>query len=372
MISIIIPVYNASKYISKCLESVICQTYNNFEVVIVNDGSTDNSLEICNKYSLQDYRIKIVNKENGGVSSSRNIGIEKSSGDWITFLDADDWFEPDCLSFCVQKLNSMKIELLCFNHYINTETNQWKMNSLTNCLLTRERDELKSLTLDMMFPNYDFVKNNVQVGSIRAVWGKFFRLDIIKQHRILFDVKIKIAEDAIFCLEYISHINIVALYNNYLLHYRVHNSSVMNRYQPDINSVNEKILKTFYTQFQQQLLTDKDYLICYTGNAIECLFRALKLNILHKENKTSFKTKLNEISQLIRNEYLKIAYSCDANEYFPLGKKELLFFAKKNNPLGIYVVGRLSLFALYIQSVKMKIKHIEKYNFGASVKKTKL
>ena len=90
MVSIIVPVYNASEFITKCIESVINQAYKDFELIIINDGSTDNSLEICQSFAIQDKRIKIVNKENSGVSTSRNIGIKESSGEWIMFLDADD------------------------------------------------------------------------------------------------------------------------------------------------------------------------------------------------------------------------------------------------------------------------------------------
>lgn len=352
MVSIIVPVYNASEFITKCIESVINQAYKDFELIIINDGSTDNSLEICQSFAIQDKRIKIVNKENSGVSTSRNIGIKESSGEWIMFLDADDWLENNCLSICVQKINETEAELLCFNHYTNTELSEWKMIPITDGLITNKNNGLKSLSLSMMYPHFYFIKNNIQVGSIRAVWGKFFKSDIIKQNNILFDQNIKIAEDAIFCLDYISQINKAVLINNYLLHYRVHNASIMNRYQKDIVAINEEILKAFYVRFKSQIIIDNDVLKSYCGNAIECLFRALKLNILHKENKSSLKTKLKEISILLQNKHLQTAFSCDNYKYFPLGKRELLYFSRKKSSLGIYLVGQISTLALFLQSAK--------------------
>ena len=95
LVSVVIPVYNVEKYVEKCLDSVINQTYQNLEIIIVNDGSTDNSLSVCQKKKLSDSRIKLINKENGGLSSARNAGIECAQGEFICFIDSDDWIELD-------------------------------------------------------------------------------------------------------------------------------------------------------------------------------------------------------------------------------------------------------------------------------------
>ena len=93
LISVIVPVYNVENYIAQCIESVIKQTYTKFEIILVNDGSKDNSGKICDEYALKDERIKVIHKENAGVSSARNVGIKQSKGQWITFIDSDDWVE---------------------------------------------------------------------------------------------------------------------------------------------------------------------------------------------------------------------------------------------------------------------------------------
>ena len=94
-ISIIVPIYNVEKYLERCINSLINQTYKNIEIILVNDGSTDNSLIICEKYKNIDSRIILVNKENGGLSDARNVGIDNSSGNYITFIDSDDYIDDD-------------------------------------------------------------------------------------------------------------------------------------------------------------------------------------------------------------------------------------------------------------------------------------
>ena len=95
IISVIIPVYNVEKYLSRCIESVLNQTYRNLEIIIVDDGSTDDSLNICRRYEKKDKRIKVIHQDNGGLSSARNKGLMNSTGEYISFVDSDDWLHPD-------------------------------------------------------------------------------------------------------------------------------------------------------------------------------------------------------------------------------------------------------------------------------------
>ena len=107
MISIIIPMYNLEKYIVDCMESIRVQDYSNFEVLIVDDGSTDCSVKVVKEY-IEQYKLKnffLLTKPNGGISSARNAGLEKAKGEWILFIDGDDWIEPECINVLVETLN---------------------------------------------------------------------------------------------------------------------------------------------------------------------------------------------------------------------------------------------------------------------------
>ena len=109
LISIIIPVYNVGKYIGRCLDSILNQTFQDFEIIAVDDGSTDRSGEICDEYAAKDSRVKVFHKINGGVSSARNVGLDNAIGEWIMFVDADDWIDGTTLEICIKNLGAVDV-----------------------------------------------------------------------------------------------------------------------------------------------------------------------------------------------------------------------------------------------------------------------
>ena len=116
-ITVIVPIYNAGQYLEKCIDSIINQTYTNLEIILVNDGSTDNSGAICDEYAKKDSRIKVIHKENGGLSSARNAGLDIASGEYVSFVDSDDWIEKDMLEVLYNACTSNDAELSCGGRY---------------------------------------------------------------------------------------------------------------------------------------------------------------------------------------------------------------------------------------------------------------
>ena len=166
-VSVIIPVYNTEKYLAECLDSIINQTLEDIEIVCINDGSSDNSLNILKKYANKDNRIVIIDKENAGVSAARNDAIEKANGEYIMFIDSDDYFLPEA---CEIAYNSVMkdYDIGVFGHYL-----------------------LKGKRLKPKSPNSDFSENI-------NIWNKIYKTSFIKDHNILFPVEITTAEDIIF------------------------------------------------------------------------------------------------------------------------------------------------------------------------------
>ncbi|QWU98701.1 glycosyltransferase family 2 protein [Francisella salimarina] len=116
LVSIIIPIYNTQNYLPRCLESIINQSYKNLEIILVNDGSTDNSLEICESYAKKDSRMSIMNKENGGSSSARNLGLDICRGDYISFIDSDDWVEEDFIEALLEGIKKENVGISIIGH----------------------------------------------------------------------------------------------------------------------------------------------------------------------------------------------------------------------------------------------------------------
>ncbi|MCB6972413.1 MULTISPECIES: glycosyltransferase family 2 protein [Butyricimonas] len=133
-ISVIIPVYNLSSYIGRCLDSVIVQTYSELDVIVINDGSKDNSLEILEKYALKDKRIKIVDKENGGVTSCRRVGLELAKGDYVFFLDGDDWLERETLAHLYSCAKNKEADIVLGNVYYSSDI---KDEAVVSCSFDR-------------------------------------------------------------------------------------------------------------------------------------------------------------------------------------------------------------------------------------------
>ena len=116
-VSIIVPVYNIENYIRVCVESILAQTYESFELILVDDGSKDNSGILCDEYAAIDSRVKVIHKENGGVSSARNTGLQQAKGKWIMYVDGDDWIEPDMIESLIEAAKATEADLV-FGDYM--------------------------------------------------------------------------------------------------------------------------------------------------------------------------------------------------------------------------------------------------------------
>lgn len=192
MISIIIPIYNVDKYLRTCLDSVLEQTYQDFEVLLIDDGSTDNSSNICDAYSQQDNRFKSFHFPNRGVSKARNIGIEKAEGEWITFIDADDSIKKDYLYILHQGVSENNVD-----HAIGYYSNIKRGVDCTKYLEPKQFCLSPKEVIYMNFKHKYFWPG--------YVFSKLFKTSILKQNNIYFDEKQYLIEDGLFCVNYLTY-----------------------------------------------------------------------------------------------------------------------------------------------------------------------
>lgn len=324
LISIIVPCYNAEEYLHETIESIEKQTYSNWELLLVDDGSKDRTPQICDEYAAGDKRIKVIRKKNGGVSSARNVALDEVKGEWLTFLDSDDWFEQDTLSVLLNRTEGS--DLVQFNHYYNYPNKQICRKPFSPNTIVRRGKALEHFLFDTFTPYYDVCRNKVSVGAIRGVWGKFFKTSIIQKHRIRFIESLTIAEDALFCYDYISHSDTVSLYNEYKLHYRVNASSIMQGYKADIEDINDDVLKAY---IERSNIRNTEYQAVLTAVLAECLFRTFKLKYFHKQSTLGLKDVYEHTQKLLESQRYKEILSFNNHSVLQGGKRELIFLANK-------------------------------------------
>lgn len=221
-VSIIIPAYNVEKYLTNCLDSIIVQTYGNFEAIIVNDGSTDCTKDICDLYVYKDPRIKVIHQPNSGVSVARNSGLKVARGEYITFIDADDWVSPDYLSVIVH--TRPECDLLFFGNTHHHQDGTCHAYSPGNRLAYEQIDR-EDLLMKMS-------QNDCWYEFFGYTWNKRFKNSIIKQHKVAFLPQLSLREDELFTECYTRHINSVACTNHCIYHYRFSYGGLTYRFHP--------------------------------------------------------------------------------------------------------------------------------------------
>lgn len=205
-ISVIVPIYKVEQYLRPCIDSILTQTFTDFELLLIDDGSPDYSGKICDEYAKKDLRIKVFHKENGGVSSARNLGIEQSKGEWICFIDADDLIKKDLFSTAYNIISLKNIDLYIFG-----------CNSLKN--------EAEAELFSYKEGYYDINTFWKEQYHHLASWGYLFKKDIINTVHLNFNTQLTMSEDRVFMAKYFSHCNaIYSTSQNYYL-YRLTESS---------------------------------------------------------------------------------------------------------------------------------------------------
>lgn len=203
-VSIIVPIYNSSKVIERCLESILNQTYSNIEIICINDGSTDNSLELIKKIENKDSRIKKVNKENSGVSSARNLGLEFATGKYILFVDADDFIENNMVEKLVNTIITEKSDLVICNYKIKFYDK-----------IVKNKFKVKEKSVDKK--NFlKYLNQYCKKAFFNQPWNKLYVKSKISNN---FSLNLYIGEDLQFNINYLNEINKISFLNEYLYIY---------------------------------------------------------------------------------------------------------------------------------------------------------
>ncbi len=283
LISVIVPVYNVESYLEKCLDSIINQTYSNIEIILINDGSTDSSFEICKKYKKKDKRIILINKKNGGLSSARNAGIEKFTGNYLLFVDSDDYIERDMVEKLYNNIMSNDADISVCNFFITEKGIDKKNNSCKNFII---KDETK----------YNFLYNSYSLQTILS-WNKLYKKHIFKDIRYPKDL---LHEDQYIIEEILNKAKTINyMTKEFLYHYVQRDQSIMKTFNVkrfDVIKGLEKRINFFNS------INRNDLVIRTKVEKLQSLYFLLNSSKFFK-----FKESEKTIIQLYNSDYVQLA-----------------------------------------------------------------
>ena len=285
LISIIIPVYNAEKTIERCVQSVINQSYSNIEIILVNDGSLDKSLYLCERLASIDIRVKIINSENNGVSNARNLGINAALGKYIMFVDSDDYVDEKWCETLILNL-SLENELVVSNIYcVDYDNGEIYVENNLKC------SNYKLLVTDF----YKVFKWKL----LNQPYNKIYSTYIIKKYNIKFSEDLSLGEDLLFNLEYLKYCDRITIINSNLYYYiKGKEDSLCNRYYNNLYEIQTKLYLKMrallesnspkFEMYKQELYTD------YLFTLINCI-----QNVFSKQNKENIVQKYIQAKEII-------------------------------------------------------------------------
>lgn len=245
LVSIIVPVYNVEKYLSQCIESLIKQTYFNLEIILVDDGSEDASSDICDKFANQDTRIKVIHKLNGGLSSSRKVGISAITGDYAMFVDGDDWIDNDTIETCIKYITIYpQLQCILFSY-----VKEYPRRSIPVQVMDSSRyfegEEVEDKIYRRLFGlSSEEMNHPERMHNIESCCMKFYKSSVIKAGKFYDTREVGSSEDALFNMYALYGIDRAYYLNNHFYHYRKSPQSLTNRYRPQLITQWETLFAT--------------------------------------------------------------------------------------------------------------------------------
>ncbi|MDW7761967.1 MAG: glycosyltransferase family 2 protein [Acidobacteriota bacterium] len=340
-ISIIVPAYNVQAYLKQCLDSLINQTFLDMEIILLNDGSTDDTPKICDRYALKDQRIRIIHKKNSGLSDTRNQGIEYATGKYIMFVDADDWIERNTCEIAYKTAVETDVDVLLWSYIREHRRRSIKkridlrkgLYSGPELKYYLQRRMVGLLSQELRYPE--------NADAISVVWAKLYKSEVIKPRNVRFvdTKKVGSAEDPLFNLYAFENAMTAFYFDFHLYHYRRFTGvSFTNAYKPWLFERWQKLYK------YMELFIKENNLPEYFFEALDnrrCLsIIGLGLTELSDYNKKTVAKKIKYLGGVLKHPEYKAAYKKMKLKYLIIRPQWFLFFffCKKNFSLGVYTL----------------------------------
>lgn len=335
VISIVIPVYNAAKYLRKCLDSVKGQSYPEIEVICVDDESIDDSWDILESYASKDMRFKVFRKKNEGVSAARNYGLEKATGEYLMFVDSDDWIEKQTCELAIDAIEKYNADVVMWSYIRELSRESRPKVIMEQNRIFDGQEVQKELHRRMYGVLGNELKNPENADALCTVWGKLYCRDMILENQIqFFDIrKIGTYEDGLFNLNVFRYVDRAVFINQYLYHYRRDNEqSITSAYH---RGMKEK--RNILFDYLEQSIIDEclnDEYVRALNNRIVLSLIDLGINEMNCQN--TWIEKIKEIKNIILSERYRVAIEMLEYEYLPIHWKVFFKFAEARCAIGVF------------------------------------
>lgn len=354
-VSVVVPIYNVEQYLGELIESLIHQTLKDLEIILVDDGSPDNSGAICDEYAAKDARIKVIHKANGGVGAARNDGLKIANGEWIIFCDSDDWLELDALENLVNAAESTGSDIAFGDANLAYGSNVKKNQLYRESFVAADREAIDQLIAAVFSRNY--CANPPEAGpgngGYGGPWNKLVRRQLITDNDISFDVRVRGHFDDIL---YIVHVyacaNKIVYIDKPVYNYRQLSNSIAHStaFKSGLLDINDAIFNS-WQEFMAKYGSDGRYLKPYYANVIRRFKSALGPYFFNKNNPKSFNEQCKELRSLMDSEPYATALREAEPDKLHNSYDRLIWYAARNrSPWQLYLVYQLS-------TIIKKIKH---------------
>lgn len=318
MISVIVPIYKVEQYLVQCLDSLVGQTCSDLEIILVDDGSPDNCPAICDEYAKKDSRIKVIHKQNGGLISARQAGLKVAGGDYIGFVDGDDWVEPHMFEKFSSAINKHQPDIAVCQFFYNYDNRvETSAYSFSRDYYTKEQIE-KEIIPTMLFNGtyYHF-------GVYPNCWSKVFKKDLLWQNLMPVDKRTTIGEDTSFTYPCLIDANSICFVDEALYHYRINQQSMTKKYDQKLKDVillpyNVLMKKTAHLDAGIDITNQLDYYLLYLINFVV-------RNEANSNNPNSAKEKKAVLSLFAKNNDIKSAIKRTKTSVLPVQTKVIRF-----------------------------------------------
>ncbi len=335
VISIIIPIYNMGLYLKQCLDSIVHQSYSEIEIICVDDESTDDSWEILKSYVSKDARFHIFRKKNEGVSAARNYGLKKATGDYLMFVDSDDWIDKETCARAINTIKECNADVVMWS-YIRELSGESRPKFILNQNRIFEGKEVKTKLYRRMYGILgEELKNPENADALCTVWGKLYRRDIVEKNQIQFyDIrKIGTYEDGLFNAEVFRHVDKVVFINQYLYHYRRDNdTSITSKYDKNMKD-KRNILFDYLEQSIKEDCLSSEYEQALNNRIVLSL---IDLGINEMNCPNDWNERIVGIRSIILSERYQFAISTFEYKYLPIHWKCFFKLAEKKCAIGVF------------------------------------